>query len=125
MASRPFLELAEAIPTEAQRINQIGIENVNFADRKIVRDRGRYAEPRTQLRAAAWPRSAAGELIFTISLQITARKRIGIRNLVVDLEHAAVRRLLPTVVGYEGAGKSQVGVQAENIESQLVRDNSF
>ena len=69
-----LLELTESIPAQTKRIDQIGIENVNFADREIVRHRGCDAKPRTQLRAAAGASSAARELVFAFAVEISRRR---------------------------------------------------
>ena len=65
-----LLELTESVPAQAEGIDQICIEDVNFADREVVCHRGRHAKPGAQLRAAARARSTARKLVFTLAVEI-------------------------------------------------------
>ncbi len=63
-----FLELAEPIPTQAECIDQVGIEDVYFADSEVVSNGRRHAKPWIQLRSASWARSASRKFILALAV---------------------------------------------------------
>src|ERR1700723_165691 len=120
-----LLELEEAVPAQPKRIDQVGRKDVHFADREVVSHCWRDTKPRIQLRTAPGAGSAARKLVFARSVKVSGRKRVGIRDLVVDLKNIAIGRLLAAIFCDELTRQPQHGILSQNVETQLIRSDSL
>ena len=102
-----LLKLAEAVPAEAQGVDQLRVENVNLADGKVISNGRGHAEPGIQLRTTPRPGAAARKFIFTGAVEVARRERIGGREGVINLQDSAVWRLTATVVDDERTRQTQ------------------